>query len=84
MRQKLEHGSGKDFILLDDSFYSGRTRGLIRDELQQQGGRLLHTYAIYDGSRERDPEVTALYRYYDHFAPDPSRANPNVRVVRKP
>jgi hypothetical protein len=57
---------------------------LIRDELQRQGGRLLHTYVIYDGSRERDPDVTALYRYYDHFAPDPGRANPNVRVARKP
>jgi hypothetical protein len=82
--QKLERGSGQDFILLDDSFYSGQTRGLIRDELQRQGGRLLHTYVIYDGSRERDPDVTALYRYYDHFAPDPGRANPNVRAARKP
>lgn len=84
VRQKLERGLSQDFILLDDSFYSGKTRGLIRAELERQGGRLVHTYVIYDGSRERDPEVTALYRYYDHFAPDSSGANSNVRVAPEP
>jgi hypothetical protein len=84
VRQKLERGSGRDFILLDDSFFSGRTRGLIREELERQGGRLVHTYVIYGGNREPDPAVTALYRYYDHFAPVPSQANPNVRASPKP
>ncbi len=65
VRQKLERGQGQDFILLDDSFYSGQTRNLIRAELERQGGRLVHTYVVYDGSRERDPNVSALYRYYD-------------------
>jgi hypothetical protein len=80
MRQKLERGLSQDCILLDDSFYSGKTRGLIAAELERQGGRLVHTYVIYDGCRQRDPDVTALYRYFDHFAPDPRQANPNVRV----
>ena len=69
VRQKLERGQGRDFILLDDSFFSGRTRDLIRAELERQGGRLVHTYVVYDGGRERDPGVSALYRYYDHHAP---------------
>ena len=56
---------------LDDSYFSGKTWGMIRTELERHGGRLAHTYVIYDGSRQRDPEVTALYRYYDHFAPKP-------------
>ncbi len=70
--RKFEHGASRDFVLLDDSFYSGKTRGLIRDELERQGGRLVHTYVIYDGCRGRDPEVTGLYRYYDHFNPQPA------------
>jgi len=82
MRPKFEREMSRDFILFDDSFYSGRTRDQIRDELERQGGRLVHSYIIYDGSRQPDPDVTALYRYYDHFAPDAARANPNVRVNR--
>jgi hypothetical protein len=84
VRQKLEGGLNRDFILLDDSFYSGKTRRMIREELDRHGGRLVHTYVVYDGCRERDPDVTALYRYYDHFAPDPSRDNPNIRLAPKP
>ena len=85
VRQKLERGQGRDFILLDDSFYSGQTRNLIREELERQGGRLVHTYVVYDGNRERDPDVSALYRYYDQFAPSQGQANPNVRVgVKQP
>jgi hypothetical protein len=80
LRPRLDRGPSRDLILLDDSFFSGKTRGLIRTELERQGGRLVHTYVIYDGNRQRDPEVTALYRYYEHFAPDANRANPNVRV----
>ena len=85
VRQKLERGQGRDFVLLDDSFYSGQTRNLIREELERQGGRLVHTYVVYDGNRERDPDVSALYRYYDQFAPSQGQANPNVRVgVKQP
>jgi len=50
----------------------------------RQTGRTPPPNVIYDGSPERDPEVTALYRYYEDFAPDPGRANPNVRVTLKP
>jgi hypothetical protein len=80
LKRKLDAGASRDFILLDDSFYSGKTRGAIRDELERQGGRLVHTYAVYDGSKVRDPAVTSLYRYYDRYYPDPSRPNPNVRI----
>jgi hypothetical protein len=83
VRQKVEQGLSKDFILLDDSFYSGQTRNQIRAELERQGGRLVHTYVIYAGNRERDPDVTAMYRYFDHFVPDPSKANPNVPIALK-
>jgi hypothetical protein len=84
VQQRLDRGSTRDFVLLDDSFFSGKTRGMIQAELQRQGGRLVHTYVIYDGNRERDPEVSALYRYYDRYAPNPGRANPNVRITPTP
>jgi len=80
MRQKLEGGCSRDFILLDDSFYSGQTRNLIQAELERHGGRIVHTYVVYDGSRNRDPEVTGMYRYYDRFIPDQTKANPTWRA----
>jgi adenine/guanine phosphoribosyltransferase-like PRPP-binding protein len=57
----------KDFIFIDDSLFSGTTRNLIRDELEKYGGRLVHTYVVYDGAPTKDPEVTSLYRYYDEY-----------------
>lgn len=71
---------GRGFALLDDSFYAGTTRNAIRGELERQGGALEASFIIYDGSPLRDPTVTSLYRYYDHFAPDPASARPNVRI----
>jgi|SaaInlStandDraft_4_1057021.scaffolds.fasta_scaffold27367_2 hypothetical protein len=74
----LRHGSIMDlspfrrtiqnetFIFLDDSFFKGRTRNKIKAELERNGGKLLHTFVVYDGSREKDPDVTSLYRYWDH------------------
>src|SRR5262245_17420612 len=54
LRPRLERGPSRDFILVDDSFFSGTTRAAIRTELERQGGRLVHSYVIYDGGRERD------------------------------
>ena len=52
------------FIFVDYSFYSGKTRDVIKDELERLGGHLVRTYVIYDGAKERDPSVKSLYRYY--------------------
>jgi hypothetical protein len=54
------------FTFIDDSFYSGKTRDVIKAEVERLGGKLIHTYAIYDGSKEKDPNVSSLYRYYDN------------------
>lgn len=53
-----------DFILFDDSFYSGTTRDKIEKALkkERQGCKIIHTMCIYDGSK--DPNVTSLYKYY--------------------
>lgn len=55
-----------DFIFLDDSFYSGVTRDVIKNELEKNGARLVKTFVIYDGSKEKDDTVHSLYRYYDN------------------
>lgn len=69
----------REFVFIDDSFYSGRTRDLIKAEIERHGGTLEQTLVIYDGSKVKDEAVEAMYRYYDHYSPDPSRANPNVK-----
>ena len=53
-----------DFILFDDSFYSGTTRDKIEEALKEirQGCKIIQTVCIYDGSK--DPNVTSLYKYY--------------------
>ena len=53
-----------DFILFDDSFYSGTTRNKIEEALKEirQGCKIIQTVYIYDGGK--DPNVTSLYKYY--------------------
>jgi len=57
----------EDYIFIDDSFYSGKTRNAIKNEIERLGGKLINTYVIYDGSIERDISVSSLYRYYDNY-----------------
>lgn len=51
-----------DFILFDDSFYSGTTRNKIELKEIRQGCKIIQTVCIYDGGK--DPNVTSLYKYY--------------------
>lgn len=54
----------KDFIFIDDSFYSGKTRNVIKEELEKYNARLVNTYVVYDGSHVKENTVHSLYRYY--------------------
>ena len=56
----------EDFIFLDDSFYKGRTRDVIKKEIERNGGHLIHTFVFYDGAKEFDGSVSSLYRYFDN------------------
>lgn len=58
---------GKNYIFVDDSFYSGKTRDIIKAEVERLGGNLVETYVVYDGSKEKDDAVNSIYRYYDNF-----------------
>ena len=51
---------------LDDSFFSGRTALVVKEEVERLGGIWGGIYVIYDGSKEKGADG-ALYRYYDHF-----------------
>lgn len=53
-----------DFAFVDDSFYSGKTRNVIKQFVEDHRGTLTQTYVVYDGSKEKDPTVKSLYRYY--------------------
>lgn len=57
----------RDFVFVDDSFYSGKTRDVVKHEIERNGGTLKTTYVIYDGSRVKDTSVKSLYRYYDNI-----------------
>lgn len=57
----------KNFVFVDDSFYSGKTRNAIKNEIDRLGGKLVKTYVVYDGSKVKDNEVESLFRYYDNY-----------------
>lgn len=52
------------FVFLDDSYYSGKTSEAIGKALEANGGRLDHTFVVYDGSRKQNNSVTGLFRYH--------------------
>lgn len=56
---------GKDIIIIDDSLYSGRTVDTIIEHITSIGGNYKATFVIYDGSKEKRPDIHSLYRYYE-------------------
>lgn len=58
---------GKHFVFIDDSYFSGRTALVVKEEIERLGGIFVGSVVAYDGSKEKDPEVDSLYRYYDHY-----------------
>lgn len=55
-----------EYIFIDDSYYSGKTRRVIEEGIKNAGGKLTSIYVVYDGSPLRLKEVKSLYRYYDN------------------
>lgn len=58
---------GRNIIFIDDSYFSGRTMTVIKEEVERYGGNFLCTFVAYDGSKYKDDKVQSLYRYYDHY-----------------
>ena len=57
---------GRYILFLDDSYFSGKTAMVIKEEVEKLGGHWLGTYVAYDGSKYQDEDVWSLYRYYDY------------------
>jgi len=60
-----EDFNGQDVIIIDDSFYSGRTVDTIIEHVKSLGANYKATFVIYDGSKEKRPDIHSLYRYYE-------------------
>jgi hypothetical protein len=54
----------KEFVYLDDSYFSGRTVKTIDNYLDNFNSRIKEVRVVYDGSKEKLPYVKSIYRYY--------------------
>lgn len=61
----------KQYVLLDDSFYSGKTCNKIEEALKviNPETRISNAFVVYDGSQEQLDWVFAMYRYYGDKKP---------------
>ena len=57
---------GRAILFVDDSYFSGKTATVIKEEAERLGGNWLGTLVAYDGSKPKDDKVYSLYRYYDY------------------
>lgn len=55
----------KEFIFVDDSFYSGTTGFSIDQFLRKFDSKILKTYVVYDGNDTKSQNRISLYNYYD-------------------
>lgn len=56
----------KEFIYVDDSYFSGKTVNRISEFLTKYGSKIKHVSVIYDGSKEKKSFVKSFFRYYDN------------------
>lgn len=56
-----------DYILLDDSYYSGKTMKSIESAIKKLNSKttLSRAFVVYDGSKERSTKILGMYRYYN-------------------
>jgi hypothetical protein len=55
----------KDFVFVDDSYYSGTTEKSIDQFINKIGSKIIKTYVVYDGNDKKSNSRVSLYRYYD-------------------
>jgi hypothetical protein len=61
-------GNGKEFIFVDDSYYSGTTYKLIKRFLEDRGSTIKEVYVIYDGNDKPEDNRFSLYSYYNRHS----------------
>ncbi len=58
----------KEFIFVDDSYFSGRTFREVEKYLSEEHKSSIKEIRVgYDGSKEKDPKIKSLYRYYENI-----------------
>lgn len=60
----LSMRASQRWIFFDDSFYSGTTRDVVKKTLESIGHELVHSFVVYDGSKDNDETVSSLFKYY--------------------
>lgn len=57
---------GQRFVFVDDSYFSGKTAMVVKEEIEKFGGYFVGSLVAYDGSKYKEENVWSLYRYYDY------------------
>lgn len=57
---------GNKFLFIDDSYFSGKTAMVVKEEIERLGGTFVGTLVAYDGAKVEEKNVWSLYRYYDY------------------
>jgi hypothetical protein len=65
IQKKRGEINNKDFIFVDDSYYSGTTEFSINLHLKKFKSRIIKTYIVYDGNDKKSKDRISLYNYYD-------------------
>jgi hypothetical protein len=65
IQKKKGEIDNKDFIFVDDSYYSGTTEFSINLYLNKINSKILKTFIVYDGNDKKSQNRISLYNYYD-------------------
>lgn len=57
--------NNKEFVYIDDSYFSGTTAKKIDEFLLTKKAKISRIAVIYDGSKLKSPMVDSFFRYYD-------------------
>lgn len=63
-KQKIRH---RFCVFIDDSYFAGRTYNKVKEMVDSLNGCMMGCVVAYDGSKEYQPHVESLFRYYDCF-----------------
>ena len=55
-----------EFLFIDDSYFSGKTAMVVKEEIERLGGIFVGSLVAYDGAKVKEDNVWSLYRYYDY------------------
>ncbi len=56
----------KEYIFIDDSYYSGKTKKAIEYALKDidPKSKICKTFVVYDGCKTKNSDIISLFRYY--------------------